>query len=184
MMDWDIVKSVSAAGGAVVALAGFFWGLRERRGKKRAEDELKKIRRRGDAPFFRPSDELVGNLYHQEYEQILFIPFGSGVLCSSHAEVKLEDGQPVFFVVENHGRAANSVVMKLDGGPISLRQEPDIEAAHGLQYLVYPYSRAKHGQDQELVISFETESGVQDTHRYVLRHGMRFLRRVDPPLPQ
>jgi hypothetical protein len=69
----------------------------------------------------------------------------------------------------------------LDGKAIQLRSEPALKFASGLQFLEYPYDPVKHGQDQKLVISFETASGVHDRHTYSLKHGIRHLVRTEPP---
>jgi hypothetical protein len=106
-------------------------------------------------------------------------------LCAMQTEVKegAEDGDEVVLVVENIGQAARSVKLKLDGESISFHQEAEMQHAGGHQYIMYSYRKSKHGQEQKLTVSFESGSGVQDTHIYATRHGMRFLRRMDPPLP-
>jgi hypothetical protein len=171
---------------AVIEAVTIVLALRERRAKRKAENELRQIRRRGDAPFLQPSDKMVSNLWvNTATGGISCIPsINALVLHKSRKQVQLEDGQLVYFVVENTGESARAVSIKLDDEIISLQREPDVQGAHGLQYLVYPYRKAKHGKDQRLSLSFETRSGVQDIHYYCLRHGFWALRRIDPTLPE
>jgi hypothetical protein len=186
-MNLDAIKSISSVASATVALASLLWGFQQHRAKKRAERELSRIRRRGDAPFLRPCNTAF-NLLHRRLGagQIAGWHAGDGaLLCFFRDEVeqKLSNGTDVILVVENTGESARAVRLRLDGKEISIEKEPDFQSAHGLQFLVYPYERAKHGQEQQLTVSFETDNGVQDTHSYIIRHGFRILKRVDPPLP-
>ena len=107
-----------------------------------------------------------------------------GLLCGSNLEVKgLNDGDTVYFPIEHSGQDARAVSMTLEGERIRLKPEPKMEGARGYYYLEYPYEKAKHGKEQRLVMSFETEDGIQDAHVYLLVHGCRVLKRVDPVLP-
>ena len=110
--------------------------------------------------------------------------FDPALLCDYKTEVSLNDGEMVLLPVENTGRAARGVTVKLDGVSIVLEREIDIEGAHGLTCLMYPYEKAKHGMEQRITLSFESESGEHDTHTYLTKHGCRQLNRINPPLPQ
>ncbi len=184
-MNWSAYEAIALVIMAAIEAITIFLALRERRAKKKAEDELNQIHRRGTAPYFRPSEEIVSNLWiNTSTGGIACIPsIHPAVLRKSRNEVRIDDSESVFLVVENLGEAAHVISVKLDNETISLDQEPDMDSAHGFQYFVYPYQKAKHGKEQRVSLAFETRSGVQDTHLYVTRHGCRFLQRVDPPLP-
>jgi hypothetical protein len=154
--------------------------------KKKVEDERNLIRRRGSAPFLKPTDEEWVRLFIRDGPGKISMlnHCHPGVLCGSNLEVSgLEDGYRVYFPVENHGQTAPAVSLSLDGVPIALEKEPDYSGAHGFYYFVYHYEKARHGKEQVLALSFETSDGRHDTHRYLLIHGRRVLRRIDPPLP-
>jgi hypothetical protein len=161
---------------------------RERAAKEKAESELKEIRRRSNAPYLRPNDSRLNGLYWDRGQpgRISFVtPLHGNLLCQLRNEVDLkpEDEQIVLFVVDNIGESARSVTLKLDNETISMQREADMQNAHGFYFLVYPYKKAKHGAEQRLALSFESATGVQDTHIYKTRHGIRLLQRTDPPLP-
>jgi hypothetical protein len=154
--------------------------------KKAAEDEQTQRRRRGSAPFLKPVNDSWVRLHldNGAGRTSMLPPTHPAVLCGSTMEVRgLKDGDPVYLPFENHGRDAPAISLKLDGVPVPLGKEPDISSARGYYYLAYPYEKAKHGQEQVLSLSFETTDGMHDTHRYLLVHGRRILRRIDPPLP-
>jgi hypothetical protein len=191
-MNWQAFEAIATVVMALIAGISAAWAFQEYRSRKRAETatqkaelELKQIRRRGDAPFLKPSDLRFNALYvGATNNEIRFFPAGEpSMLCAFREEVELEDGRSVIFVVENVGKAAPSVSLKLDGEAISVQREADMDHAHGLQFLVYPYHKSKHGKEQILTLSFESASGVQDSHRYLTRHGFRVLHRIDPPTP-
>jgi hypothetical protein len=194
MVDhWQIVEAIAAAVATVLAVFSTYWGFSEHQAKKRAEasqaaaeKELKEIRRRGDAPFLKPSAELFNLLYYDMGGgKVNPLPPGGyrGMLCKLLNEVQLNDGEEVIFVIDHSGANARGVSLKLDEKPIALGREADMGGARGRYYLVYPYEKVKHGKEQIISLAFETENGVQDTHRYLTRHGFRVLHRIDPPMP-
>lgn len=162
---------------------GWIVALLQWRKKRKAEAEIKLIHRRGDAPYFTPSATTVQRLFTDALEGEARTAAPATVLTALHGEVpnEMPAGTPVRFVVDNQGQPARRVSVILDGKPIQLRSEPALKFASGLQFLEYPYDPARHGQDQKMVISFETASGVQDRHTYSLKHGIRHLVRTDPP---
>jgi hypothetical protein len=179
----DIAKTVTAVFPWITTGVGWIVALLQWRKKRKAEAEIKVIRRRGDAPYFIPSATTVQRLILDATSGNARTANMATVLTVFHEEVPKEMAAdtPVRFVVDNQGQPARRVSVSLDGKPIQLRSEPALEFASGLQFLEYPYDPVKHGQDQKLVISFETASGVQDRHTYSLKHGIRDLVRTDPP---
>jgi len=166
----------------VTAVVGWVTAFVQWRKKRKSEAELKLIRRRGEAPYLVPSDNHFDRLFiaasdHEarfaDKEAVLNI-FRDEILTNTPA------GTPIFLVVENQGKAARRVSVFLDGQEIQLRDEPRLEFASGLTFLQYAYDPKRHGQQQKLVIAFETPSGVQDRHIYTMKHGFRSLRRQDP----
>jgi len=154
--------------------------------KKQAEEDRALTRRRGSAPFLKPVNEDWVQLFVRSGPgKIQLVHFNyPGLLCATTPEVKdLPDGELVYFPVENHGRAAPAVYLALDGKPIALEQEPEVSSSHGYYYFTYPYEKAKHGKEELLAMSFETTDGQHDTHKYLVVHGCRVLKRIDPALP-
>lgn len=170
---------VGAIAGAVVG--GFLtWCL----GRK-DRSELRMIHRRGRAPYLVPSSALFNFIYEPPNEgQCMggWSGANGNVLTVDRNEVtdELLAGDPVIFPVSNDGEAARAVIVKLDGEEISLFREPEMRSARGLQFLKYPFDPSKRGKQQSLTLSFETRDGVRDTHKYVIVHGRRILKRVDP----
>jgi hypothetical protein len=169
--------------GGLVALAGWgaaYWLWRKGR---RAEAALKLMRRRAEAPFLVPSEVKFNFLYTTSPQgQTQGCSVASGCLLShlrSDVEKNTAPGAAVRLVVENCGKEPRRIALRLDGHSVRLEREPAVSDAHGLRYIEYPYDPAKHGQEQHLELEFETESGLQDHHTYVLKHGLRFLRRLD-----
>jgi hypothetical protein len=179
----DTIKAVTTVFPWITTGVGWIVALLQWRKKRKAEAEIKLIRRRGDAPYFTPSATTVQRLFTDATAGEAHTAGAATVLTTVHGEVSKEmpTDTPVRFVVDNQGQPARHVSVNLDGKPIQLRSEPALKFASGLQFLEYPYDPKKHGQDQKLVISFETASGVQDRHTYSLKHGIRHLVRIDPP---
>jgi len=91
----------------------------------------------------------------------------------------MAEGDLVILVIDNQGEAAPRVLVKLDGQAIELIGEPDIDGAHGLHFIKYPFKPSLRGMEQRVELWFES-SGVQDTHLYRTEHGRRVLCRIDP----
>jgi hypothetical protein len=178
----EIIKAASTALPWVTTAVGWLAAVLQWRKKRKAEAELRLIRRRGDAPYLTPSETTVDRLITDASPGVANTAHASTVLTVFNAQVPkdMPADTPVRLVVENSGQPARRVSVTLDGKPIQLRAEPALEFANGLQFLEYPYDPKKHGQDQTLTISFETASGVQDRHTYTLKHGIRHLVRTDP----
>jgi len=172
----------------VVALGSFIWGCWQSHLRHKADDELKAIIRRGDAPYFSPSDAVFTSIavYNESGGIMGWFAKNGNVLNRFRKEVvnDFPIGWPVVFPVDNIGEPARSIMMKLDGEEIPLKREAHKDDSNGLLFLEYAYKPEKHGKEQIITISFETRNGVQDTHRYITRHGFRILKRIDPPLPQ
>ena len=164
------------------ALVGWCNAIMQWRKKRKAEAELKEIRRRGEAPFFSPSDAMVDRLFVGASRNTAQTAHEGTVLSALRHEVEkdIPAGTPIRFVVENDGLAVRNVALTLDDEPIALCKEPDLNFAHGFAFLEYLYQPTKHGTEQRLSICFETSTGMQDCHVYLLKHGFRFLKRIEP----
>jgi hypothetical protein len=162
-----IAKTVTTAFPWIITGVGWIVALFQWRKKRKAEAELKLIRRRGDAPFFTPPAFTVDRLFTDASEGEARTAAAATVLTAFHAEVPkdMPADTPVRFVVDNQGQPARRVSVSLDGKLIQLRSEPALKFASGLQFLEYPYDPTKHGQDQRLVVSFETASGCRTATR-------------------
>jgi hypothetical protein len=187
-MDWQAGETIALVVMAVFEAVTLFFYFREKSSKDCAEKELKIIKRRGEAPFLQPSAtpfQFIEFIFEKD-ERRMWTPNEQNVLCFVRDEVteNLAPENAVVFVVDNVGEPARCVVVKLDGEVIALKREIDGHYSQGLLYLEYAYKPQKRGKEQTITISFETRSGVQDTHQYITRHGFRVLRRIDPTLPQ
>jgi hypothetical protein len=89
-------------------------------------------------------------------------------------------GTLIYFVVQNNGQTVVGLRFLLDGQELDFDVEPEINGSAGRYYFTYPYDPQMHGRAQRLEVSFETASGIQNTHLYELVHGLRRLKRVDP----
>jgi hypothetical protein len=190
--DWHIMEAIATAIAAVAASVTTYWAFTERREKiaaraaqAAAQLELKNTQRRAHAPFLKPSTDRFNAIYHNLGNgKVSFVSVGHKSLLSDFRdEVEAKDGDEVFFVVENLGASARGISVKLDGKPITLSREAEMENSRGRIYLVYPYEKSQHGNNQIISLSFESDTGAQDTHQYITRHGFRVLRRIDPKMP-
>ena len=183
-MNWEIFW---VAIESIATLGLFVWAILERRARKRADNELQEIKRRGDAPFLTVSNANFQQLYHELKQNVVNVwhATNGNVLSCFRDEVgsDMEKGLPVIFVVDNAGQSARGIIVRLEGEEIAFKREVDFSGSQGLYFLEYPYDPEKRGKEQKLTFSFETSSGVQDAHIYITRHGMRFLKRIDPALP-
>lgn len=182
-MNWQLFW---VAIGSVATLGLFVWAVFERCTRKRLDNELQEIKRRGDAPFLTVSNANFQRLHYElkQNEVNVWHATNGNVLSCIRNEVgnDMPKGLPVILVVDNAGQSARGVTIKLDGEEIAYKREVDFSDSQGLYFLEYPYDPGKRGKEQKLTFSFETDSGVQDTHVYITRHGMRFLKRIDPAL--
>lgn len=178
----EFVKTIAPYLGWVTALVGWVTGVVQWRKRRKAEVELVRIRRRGDAPYLTPSATTTTDLFVGATANSAETAGTDTVLSVFRAEVPKDvpAGTPIRFVIENEGEGVRGVSVTLDGQDIDLKQEPELSFAHGLTYLEYPYAPGRHGAEQRLVLAFETASGIQDRHTYIIKHGVRFLKRIDP----
>jgi hypothetical protein len=162
----------------------------ERAAKEAAETELGAIKRRSlvDNPFFVVSDATFNGIEVPTDDpcKATYIPAGSGcLLCFMGDEVdgKMESGEIVYLLIENHGSNAYGITIKLDGEAVRLVQVK-INRAHKLDAIAYAYFPERLGRIQTLEVGFCSATGVEDTHRYATKHGVRFLQRIDPACRQ
>lgn len=177
---------VGAVTGALTsALVNRFFNRATRRQAAKDRAELQALRRRGEAPFFRTATSTVTKVMTGPFEWFWCSPGHpewKQVLDGGRAEIKpdLKLGAPVLMLVENAGSETREVKVEPNEHEISLDCEPDVEESSGHWWLAYPYAPEKRGEEQSFIVSFETDTGVQGKHAYVLKHGFRELRRVDP----
>jgi hypothetical protein len=186
-MDWQAGETIALVVMAIIEAITIIFYCREKAAKNKSEQELKQIKRRSDAPYLTPSDTFFTgiNFIFEKDEPRTWLSDSPNLLCFQRDEVdpNLASGNLIIFVVDNAGESARAIIVKLDGEQIALKREADRSDSKGLIYLEYAYNPQKHGKEQTLTISFETRNGVQDTHRYIIRHGFRVLQRIDPTLP-
>jgi hypothetical protein len=183
----EIVAAVLGAvlGGWVTWLLG----ARDRKRAWLAQEELRLIKRRAEAPCLCLWPEMVMRLNVPALGghglRILSGP-NARLLCANRREIPKDCpvGTDLFMMIQNTGNQARFTSVEIDGTPAILSKEPDLESARGLEFLSYRYDPAKHGQAQTLRLTFEAASGVQDTHLYKTIHGCYALERIDPPLPK
>ena len=178
---------------SLLALGYTIWKdrkMNQRMKKVEQEQEREKteaaIRRsKASAPYFSPSKKMVGQLYDTTDEGGLTVwmtrQYGN-VLSIERKEMGKDalEKTPVIIVLDTGGKGARRINISGDIPGLELKQEPDVRDAHGLVFLKYPYTPANHGKTQKVVLSFETEDGLELTHTYETRHGHFEFYRVDP----
>jgi hypothetical protein len=172
---------------AVVAVLAFFWAVLERISRMRTDKKLDEIKRRGDAPFFCVCESAMWNIafYRDGGVEYLCAATEKSILSFQHGTVEaLHAGDPVILLVDDAGEPTHEIVVKLDDDPIIFGSAIEHDTAKKVLFLKYPYDPQKQGKEQRIIVSFETRSGVHNTHTYLTLHGVRFLKRIDPPLPQ
>ena len=184
-VKWDVVWAAIAAIAAVLAL---LWAIWEHAGRRKAERKLDEIKRRGDAPFLSVSDAILGTIHYfrnggTEFWHAATTP---GILSFQQERVgALNAGDQVVLLVDNTGEPTHKIAVKLDDIPIVFDSGRDFQNPNAtIFFLLYLYDPQKNGHQQRITVAFETRSGVHDTHTYITRHGVRFLKRIDPALPQ
>ena len=194
MKDWWLSYLIGFFITAVAALFGWvkWWyeildKRKERAAKEKAEAELAAIRRRSFevSPYLMTSNRRFNGIQIPGAvaagPSIWLSPLNPYLMCYYRDEVDREHpaGKAVFMVVENAGPQALDVHMKVEGEEIQVI-EPENSDASGLILLCYPYRPELHGIKQTLEMEFDRPDGVRDRHRYEIKHGVRYLRRLDP----
>jgi hypothetical protein len=150
---------------------------------KASKQKLAEIEARGKAPYLTTSTGLIGNAFHQEDDGSIsmFPAVGSNVLSTrNRVVVGLAKGDPVVLVLENQGADARRIRIVTDLKEASLRQEPEIDGAHGYTFLLYEYEPDKQGQRVKIELSFESHDGYQGAHTYETKHGEFYFVRTHP----
>jgi hypothetical protein len=104
------------------------------------------------------------------------------VLTIQNREIGREapESIPIIFALDTGGKGARRIEVSGEIPDIELRQEPDIDSANGLVFVKYAYVSSLHGKKQKVIISFETEDGLELVHTYETRHGVFEFYRIDP----
>ena len=156
--------------------------VEEEQEREKAEATIR--RSKASAPYFSPSKKLFGQIYETSEEGGIsaWHAMNGNVLSIQRKEIPKDapEKTPVLIVLDTGGKGARRINITGDIPDVLIKQEPDIESAHGLVYLKYPYSPSQHGQKQKVMLSFETEDGLELTHTYETRHGHFEFYRVDP----
>src|SRR5262249_25581950 len=115
----EITKLSGSLLGWLTAMVGWVIGLIQWRKKRKAEAELKLIRRRGEAHYLIPSNTTFHHLNASlAAGEVRLFPAGAeNVLCFAREEVdrKVAQGFPILFVVRNDGQPTRGVSLSLDG---------------------------------------------------------------------
>ena len=160
---------------------------RERLAKEAAEKKLAEIKRRASAPYLICSETAFNHLYVRKSASDLqaWSAGARDLLCFLRDEVDrtTPSGETIGLVIDNLGQSARAIAVRIDGERVAFQREADFQGSHGLYFFTYPYVPEKHGKDQIVTLNFESDDGIQDTHKYITKHGIRILRRIDPKLP-
>ena len=175
---------------AVVGWVGLLYqahqhGVAKTRADK-AEREMRENKRRAldVCPYFAVSTMPFSAMMiagSKPGEMVMVTDHQPYVLSFGRDEVgnEIQAGYAVILIIENHGREGNELTLSLDGGELSL--EHSIDPGSEVQFaFVYPFNPAKRGQVQRIELRFLRTDGVRDVHVYETKHGMRYLRRVEP----
>jgi hypothetical protein len=178
---------------SLLALGYTLWKDRKmnKRMKKVEEEQVREKaeaatrRSKASAPYFSPSKKMVGQLYDTTEEGGLTIwmtrQYGN-VLSIERKEIGKDAPEmtPVIIVLDTGGKGARRIKVSGDIQDLEFKQEPDVPDANGLVFLKYPFTPTNHGKTQKVVLSFETEDGLELTHTYETRHGHFEFYRIDP----
>jgi hypothetical protein len=186
--DW----LTTVAGYVLAAVMGLYTVYRNRvtdkrlkeseESKKKAEARLAEMEARGKGPYFIPSQAMLSYVYDQEDDNVsMFMGFSNQVLSTTNRVVKeLKAGEPVLLLLENAGAPARGIRMKTALPGAVLKEEPDMDDAHGAIFLKYEYDPTQQGKTVEIELKFESMDGYQGTHIYETRHGEFHFLRVHP----
>lgn len=152
--------------------------------QEREKQEAANRRAKASAPYFTPSGKMFGILYDADENGDLgaWNSMNANVLSPSQKEMPNDapEKTPVIVPLNNSGKGARRIRLSGDIPEVELKQEPDMRDAHGIIFLKYPYSPSEHGKTQKVVLTFETEDGLELTHTYETRHGFFEFHRIDP----
>lgn len=155
--------------------------VEEQQEREKAQAALR--RSRASAPFFSPSRKLFGQVYDTNEEGIIaWHSMAENLLSTQRNQVskELADKYPIIMVLDTGGKGARRIEISGDIPEFELRQEPDLNGAHELVFAKYPYAPANHGKIQKVILTFETEDGLELTHTYQTKHGFFEFFRIDP----
>ncbi len=151
---------------------------------KNAGEQLALIRSRAKGPYWMPLEASYGTIYvtNNGRPGMCSAREGSCVLSARNPDVAhLEAGSAVLFLIDNNkGADVREVAFKSDIKELHLETEPQINGAHGCEFLVFEYEPEKYGKRVEFDVSFESSDGHQDTHTYEMIYGQHKLRRLRP----
>ena len=150
--------------------------------QEREKKETAVRRSKASAPYFSPSKKLVQMVYETTDDGGICVWHGGNVLSIDQREIPADapEATPVIVLLDTGGKGARHIRIAGDIPGLELKQEPDINDAHGLLYLKYPFAPSQRGETQKVILSFETEDGLDLTHTYETRHGCFEFYRVDP----
>ncbi|ACB75326.1 hypothetical protein [Opitutus terrae] len=153
--------------------------------RSECEKELREIRRRSlqNAPYFTLSETVLARIeYRPKPTRVSFLLTTSGnVLTAFREEVTsdMPDGTDVCLLVENRGADGLEVSANIDGRELTIFRALNQDNEH-IHIFRYVFATVLRSQTQKISISFLGPSGVRDVHTYETKHGVRFLRRIDP----
>jgi hypothetical protein len=183
-LDSTAVGNIAQIITIVLTLFGWLYVLRE---KRLSDAQLRLIKSRGKCPLWIPIRDTITILYDLCDNHVAIITGMSGTVLhegQKHVREDMKDGDPYYLVIENIGKRLRSCAAKMDGDPIAILQEPEVDGAHGYYYLKIPYQSSKRGTKQILIIRYETRSGTDHVHEYRLAHGEAVITRVQPKMPE
>jgi hypothetical protein len=177
---------------SLLALGYTAWKDRKMGKRMKAVEQVQELEKqeaairhsKASAPYFSPSKQIFGHVYETKDDGglVAWSSMNENVL-SIHRKIianTVPENTPVIIVLDTGGKGARRIRISGDMPNIELKQEPNIDSAHGLIFLKYPYSPTQQGQKQKVIFSFETEDGLDLTHTYETRHGHFEFYRIDP----
>jgi hypothetical protein len=152
--------------------------------QEREKQEAANRRAKASAPYFTPLGQMFSILYEDDGEGGMgaWTWANVNVLSPSRKEMPNDapEKTPVILPLDNSGKGARRIQLSGDISEVELKREPEMRDAHGIIFLKYPYSPSEHGKTQKVVLTFETEDGLELTHTYETRHGFFEFHRIDP----
>lgn len=199
MPTWveEVLKQVPVGAAALIGWWQFLLARRDKRvaeaneaeakrTQATAEAEMQAIRRRAltSAPYFEPTQQsaMLYQFPDKVSGEMRIVSLRTGRLIDLTTDQVPEafpKGATVMLVVDNKGQGAVEEVLDLDGVPVALHESRHARSL-GALLIEYPYDPAMRGKIQTLTMRFLTRDGAREVHKYETKHGMRWLRRIDP----
>lgn len=144
-----------------------------------AQNELRAIRKRGEAPFLVPAE------VHGHYLE--FCSKGDRIgfekVIRPGVDLTVFEGEEIILPVDNIAKNLHTWRVRIDGEEGAFLFQALADGKRPVYAIKYPFKSVLRGQWQILEIAFLVEGGADGIHRYLIQHGEWGLLRIYPPFP-